>query len=87
MERGQPEAARPDVMSILAERPQSETALQLDFSLSQRNQVDAPALLSRLLESHPSCARLAEAVKFYNSAAQQDKARRVEQQLASCAPE
>ncbi|MGZ4877320.1 MAG: hypothetical protein ACXVIO_03970 [Candidatus Angelobacter sp.] len=87
MERGQPEAARPDVMSILAERPQSETALQLAFSLSQRNQVDAPALLSRLLESHPSCARLAEAVKFYNSAAQQDKARRVEQQLASCAPE
>ena len=87
MERGQPEAVRTDVMSILAERPQSETALQLAFSLSRRNQVDAPALLSRLLESHPSCARLVEAVKFYNSAAEQDKARRVEQQLASCAPE
>jgi hypothetical protein len=87
MERGQPEATRLDVMSILAERPQSETALQLAFSLSRRNQVDAPALLSRLLESHPSCARLVEAVKFYNSAAEQDKARRVEQQLASCAPE
>ncbi|HWS16430.1 MAG TPA: DUF3857 domain-containing protein, partial [Candidatus Elarobacter sp.] len=87
MERGQPEAVRTDVMSILAERPQSETALQLAFSLSRRNQVDAPSLLSRLLESHPSCARLVEAVKFYNSAAEQDKARRVEQQLASCAPE
>lgn len=87
MERGQLETARPDVMSILAERPQSEAALQLSFSLSRRNQVDGPALLSRLLESHASCARLADAVKFYNSAAQQDKARRVEQQLASCAPE
>jgi hypothetical protein len=87
IERGQSEAARPDIMTILAERPQSETALQLAFNLSRRNQVDGPVLLSRLLESHPSCARLADAVKFYNSAAEQDKARRVEQQLASCAPE
>ena len=87
MERGQSEAVRPEIMSILAERPQSETALQLAFNLSRRNQVDGPVLLSRLLESHPSCARLADAVKFYNSAAEQDKARRVEQQLASCAPE
>jgi hypothetical protein len=87
MERGQPEATRLEVMSILAERPQSEAALQLAFSLSRRNQVDSPALLSRMLESHPSCARLTEAVKFYNAAAEQDKARKVEQQLASCAPE
>jgi hypothetical protein len=87
MERGQSEAARSDIMSVLAERPQSETALQLAFNLSRRNQVDGPVLLSRLLESHPSCARLVDAVKFYNSAAEQDKARRVEQQLASCAPE
>ncbi|MCU1256421.1 MAG: hypothetical protein JWM83_2720 [Candidatus Angelobacter sp.] len=87
MERGQPEAARTDILSVLAERPQSETALQLAFSLSRRNQVDGPVFLSRLLESHPSCARLADAVKFYNTAAEQDKARRVEQQLASCAPE
>jgi hypothetical protein len=87
IERGQPETSRSDVMGILAERPQSEMALQLAFTLSHRNQVDAPALLSRLLESHPSCSRLVEAVKFYNSAAEQNKARRVEQQLASCAPE
>ena len=87
IERGQTDAARPDVMSILAERPQSEAALRLAYALSRRNEVDAPALLSRLLESHPSCTRLAEAIKFYNAAAEQDKARRVEQQLASCAPE
>jgi hypothetical protein len=86
-ERGQNEAARPDVMTILAERPQSETALQLAFNLSRRNQAEAPALLSRLLELHPSCARLAEAVKFYNSTAEQDTARKIEQQLAFCAPE
>jgi hypothetical protein len=87
LERGQNEAARPDVMSLVAERPQSEAALQLAFNLSRRNQVDAPALLSRLLELHPSCARLAEAVKFYSSNAQQDKARSIEQQLGACAPE
>jgi tetratricopeptide (TPR) repeat protein len=87
IERGQPETVREDVMSILAQRPQSETALQLAFSLSRRNQVDGPALLTRLLESHPSCVRLAEAVKFYNAAAQQEKSLRVEQQMASCAPE
>jgi hypothetical protein len=87
VERGQPETARSDVMGMLAERPQSEMALQLAFTLSRRNQVDGPAVLSRLLESHPSCSRLVEAVKFYNSAAEQDKARKVEQQLASCAPE
>ena len=87
MEHSQSDAARPDVMSILAERPQSETALYLAFSLSRNNQLDAPALLSRLLELHPSCARLAEAVKFYNSTAEQDKARRIEQQLEKCSPE
>jgi len=87
IERGQPEAAHADVMSILPERPQSEAALQLAFNLLQRNQVDGPALLTRLLEAHPSCARLAEAVKFYNAAAQQDKASTVERQMASCAPE
>ena len=87
MERGQNDAARPEVMSILAERPQSEMALQLAFNLSRNHQAEAPALLSRLLELHPSCVRLAEAVKFYNSTAEQDKARHMEQQLASCAPE
>jgi tetratricopeptide (TPR) repeat protein len=87
VDRGQPEAVRADVMSILAERPQSETALQLAFNLSRRDQVDGPALLTRLLESHASCARLTEAVKFYNAAAQQDKSLGVEQQIASCAPE
>jgi tetratricopeptide (TPR) repeat protein len=87
VERAQPDGVRSDVMSILAERPQSETALQLAFSLSQRNQVNGPALLTRLLESHASCSRLAEAVKFYNAAAQQDKALQIERQLASCAPE
>ena len=87
VERDQPDGIRSDVMSILAERPQSETALQLAFSLSKRNQVDGPALLSRLLESHASCSRLAEAVKFYNATAQQDKALQIERQMASCAPE
>jgi Domain of Unknown Function with PDB structure (DUF3857) len=87
MERGQNDDARPDVISILAERPLSETALQLAFSLARNHQVEAPALLSRLLELHPSCARLAEAVKFYNSTAEQNKALSIEQQLTSCAPE
>jgi hypothetical protein len=87
IERGQQESARPDVMVLLAERPQSETALQLAFNLSRRNQVEAPALLGRLLELHPSCARLAEGVKFFSAAAEQDKARQLEQQLTSCAPE
>jgi Domain of Unknown Function with PDB structure (DUF3857) len=87
VERGQADAVRTEVMSILAERPQSETALQLAFSISRRNQADAPALLGRLLELHPSCSRLAEAVKFHSSTAEQDKARRIEQQMASCAPE
>ncbi|HEX4603101.1 MAG TPA: DUF3857 domain-containing protein [Candidatus Angelobacter sp.] len=87
IERGQNDAALAEVMRILGERPRSETALHLAFSLSRHNQVDAPALLSRLLELHPSCARLADAVKFYNSTAEQDQARRIEQQLGACAPE
>jgi hypothetical protein len=87
MERGQADGVRSDVMSILAERPQSQTALQLAFSLSKRNQVDGPALLTRLLESHASCSRLAEAVKFYNAAAQQDKSLQIEHWMSSCTPE
>ena len=43
--------------------------------------------MGRLLELHPSCARLAEGVKFYSSAAEQDKAAQMEQQLTTCAPE
>ena len=84
--RGQADDVRPEVMSILAERPESEPALQLAFDLS-RTQTEAPALLARLLELHPSCPRLADAVKFYSSAAEQDKARDLEQQLPACAPE
>jgi len=60
MARGQGDDTRQDVMSILAEHPQSETALQLAFNLS-RGQTDAPGLLDRLLDLHPSCARLADA--------------------------
>ncbi len=84
--RGQTDEARLQVMDLLAERPQSETALQLAFNLS-RNQTNAPELLARLLEVHPSCTHLAEAVKFYSSAAEQDKAAQLEQRLAICAPE
>jgi hypothetical protein len=83
--RGQRGETRPDVMSVLAQRPQSETALQMAFQLS-RAQAEAPELLARLLELHPSCVRLAEAMKFSSAAAEQEKARRLEQQLAACAP-
>ncbi|HMC32076.1 MAG TPA: DUF3857 domain-containing protein, partial [Candidatus Angelobacter sp.] len=84
--RGQADDTRQDVMSILAERPESESALQLAFNLS-RAQTEAPALMARLLELHPSCSRLAEAIKFLSSTAEQDKARELEQQLPACAPE
>jgi hypothetical protein len=86
--RGQTQAddARQDVRSVLAERPESESALQLVFNLS-RAQTEAPALLARLLELHPSCVRLAEAVKFLSSTAEQDKAGQLEQQLSTCSPE
>ncbi len=83
---GQTDDTRQDMMRILAERPQSETALQLAFNLS-RGRTEAPGLMGRLLELHPSCARLAQAVKFYSSTAEQDKARQIEQHLAACAPE
>ncbi|HLY92425.1 MAG TPA: hypothetical protein VKQ89_04120 [Candidatus Angelobacter sp.] len=83
--RGQGDDARKDIMSILTERPDSELALQLAFTLS-RAQTEAPALLARLLELHPSCARLADAVKFHSASAEQDKARELEQQLPACAP-
>ncbi len=97
VERGQADdILRQDVSTLLGERPQSEEALALAFHLSgdhrsrdqqTLDQTDAPALLSRLLEAHPSCTRLVEAIKFYGSIAQQDKARALEQQLSSCAPE
>jgi uncharacterized protein DUF3857 len=84
--RGQTDDARLDVTAILSERPQSETALRLAFNLS-RGHTDAPALLDRLLQQHPSCANLTEAVKFYSSTAEQDRAGLLEQQLSVCAPE
>ena len=84
--RGQVDDARQDVLSILAERPDSESTVQLAFHLS-RTQTEAPALMTRLFELHPSCARLSEAMKFLSSTAEQDKARQLEQQLATCAPE
>jgi hypothetical protein len=82
----QTDEVRQEVMRLLSDRPNSETALQLAFNLS-RIRTEAPGFMARLLELHPSCARLAQAVKFYSSTAEQDKARQMEQQLASCAPE
>ncbi len=84
--RGQMDDARIEIMKILVERPQSEEALQLAFNLF-RNQTNAPELLARLLALHPACASLADAVRFYSSAAEQDKAAQLEQQLSTCAPE
>jgi tetratricopeptide (TPR) repeat protein len=83
---GQSEDAQTDVRSILTEHPGSEAAVQLAFTMS-RSQSSAPALLARLIELHPSCAHLAEAIGFYDSAGEQDKAAKAEQQLAGCAPE
>ena len=59
VEHGQADETGSEIMAILAERPQSETALQLAFNLSRRGRTEAPALMGRLLELHPSCARLA----------------------------
>jgi hypothetical protein len=84
--RGRSDEARQEAMSILAARPESEIALQMAVNLS-RGQAEAPALLARLLELHPACARLVDAVKFYSTAAEQDRARQLEQQLSTCAPE
>jgi tetratricopeptide (TPR) repeat protein len=86
-ERGQTEDVRHEILNILAERPQSETALQLAFHASRRSQLEATGLLNRLLELHPSCAWLNEAAKFYSAKAEQEKAGHIEQQLATCAPE
>jgi tetratricopeptide (TPR) repeat protein len=83
--RGQSEEARQEVMSVLAASPDSESALQLAFGLV-RGETEAPALLARLLDLHPSCSRLADAVKFSSSTAEQDRARELEQQMATCAP-
>jgi Domain of Unknown Function with PDB structure (DUF3857) len=84
--RGRSDEARQEAMVLLAARPESEPALQMAFNLL-RSQPEAPALLARLLDLHPSCARLADAVRFYNAAAEQDRARQLEQQLSACAPE
>ena len=84
--RGQTDDTRLEIMNILAKRPQSEMGLQLAFNHT-RNQADALQLLARLLEQHPSCSHLSQAVKFYSSTAEQDKAAQLEQQLATCAPE
>jgi len=83
--RGQSDEVRQDAISILSGRPESEAALELAFNLS-RSQAEAPGLLARLLAVHPSCARLAEAVKFYSAAGEQDRAGKLEQQMAACAP-
>jgi hypothetical protein len=84
--RGPGDDAEKEVMAILTSHPSSETALHLAFNFS-RDQSAAPALLARLVELHPSCAHLAEAIKFYDSAGEQDKSTQTEQQLAGCAPE
>src|ERR1051326_8718912 len=54
VEPGQPEGVRADVMPTLGEPPQWKTLLHLPSTLLRHNQLDGPALLTRLLDSHAS---------------------------------
>ncbi len=80
------DSARRQAASLARRHPQSETAVHLAFSLSRAKPMEAENLLARLLELHPSCAHLSEALEFYNAGGELNNAQRVEQQLAGCAP-
>ncbi len=72
---------------ILArQHPQSERAALLALDLFRNNLAEGGKLLSRLLELHPSCAHLAQAVEFYNLSGDLGRAQLAERQMDGCAP-
>lgn len=60
----------------------SEVARQLQFDLLHRE-----ASLKGLLAMHTSCSHLVQGIHFYNAGAKMEQAQKLEERLATCAPD
>lgn len=80
---------RAQVAELEQRRPESEAVAQLGLKLARRDgsAIAQAQAFRHLLELHPTCARLAEAVNFYTVSGEQMSAQRTEDQLSRCAPD
>ena len=81
-EPGASEEFRQEVSSLARALPNSEPVQELAFATLHS---DEP--LERLIALHPSCSHLSRAVKFFGKRGEQDRAQKIERQLANCSPE
>lgn len=78
---------RAEIADLERQRPDSETVAQLALYLARGDSSATAQALSRLLDLHPTCARIVQTVKAYTSIGDQVGAQRLEQGLLRCAPE
>jgi hypothetical protein len=78
--------ARQQATVVALNHPQSETAARLAFKLSRPRPEEGERLMLHLLELHPSCQYLVQALAFDNLWGDLSHAQAAERQLEGCAP-
>lgn len=87
LNNGRTDAVRTEVGELEQMRPESEAVAQLSLELARGNNESTVSAFERLINLHPTCSHLTEAIKFYTSIGDQDRSEKAEARLRLCAPE
>lgn len=82
-----PDEQRFGIADLERQRPESEGVAQLVLNVVRGDSSATVQALSRLLDLHPTCSRMAEALKAYTSLGDQSHAQTLEERLLHCAPD
>ena len=78
---------RAQILNLAQQRPESEAVANLAVRVAGSDTQAKAQAFAHLLELHPACSYLLDAVRFYEFASDPANAEKAEQQLAACAPE
>jgi hypothetical protein len=84
--QGISEELRAEARKLAQQRPESESVAELQVSLAREHPSEFERGITHLVELHPSCSHLLQALQFYTAAEQELKAVETEQRLNRCAP-
>jgi hypothetical protein len=78
---------RTDILNLAEQHPESELLANLAVHAAGSDTQAKTHAFARLLDLHPSCSYVSDALAFYISTDDPAAAQKTEQQLAACAPE
>jgi hypothetical protein len=87
LESGPSDELRTEIRNLAQQHPESELVANLAIRLAGSDRQAKAQAFAHLLDLHPACSYLMDALKFYNSAGDPENAQKAERQLNTCSPE